>query len=117
MACLEEFRSVAEILLDHVPAETDISSVELVFPESRWQVRVRTRTPGLVIGRRGARADAIRSAMAEKLRDVSLQLNIEEAGGPGEPPPGPPPAGDREPKAPTPAAPADRLAVETPSEE
>jgi ribosomal protein S3 len=86
----EEFRSVTEILLDGVPAETDIASVELAYPDSHWMVRVRTRTPGRVIGRRGATADALRSAMAEKLDDGRLQLNIEEAGGPGDPPSGPP---------------------------
>jgi predicted RNA-binding protein YlqC (UPF0109 family) len=101
----EEFRSVADVLLDRVPAETDISSVGLGFPDGHWLVRVRTRTPGRVIGRRGATADALRSALAEKLGDPGLRLNIEEAGGPGEPPPGPPPAGDREPRRPTPTAP------------
>ncbi len=114
MPGVEEFRSVAEILLDRVPAQTDIASVELAFPDDHWQVRVRTRTPRRLIGRRGANADAIRSALAERLGDARLTLTILEAGGPGERPPGSAPTGDREPRTPTPAAPADGLAVETP---
>ena len=105
MASREEFRAVADILLNHVPEETDVSAVDLTFPDAHWRVRVRTTTPGRVIGRRGATADAIRAAMAAHLGDPRLQLNIEEGGAPGAPPPGPP-GGDREPRKPPPAAPS-----------
>src|SRR3954447_3981848 len=83
MTRADEFRSVTEILLNHVPDGTDISAIDLTFPDGHWRVRVRTTTPGQVIGRRGATADAIRAAMAEQLDDPRLQLNIEEAPGPG----------------------------------
>jgi hypothetical protein len=110
----EDFRSVADVLLDGVPADTDISSVGLGFPDGHWLVGVRTRTPGRVIGRRGATADALRAALAEELSDPQLKLDIAEAGRPGDPPAGSPPAGTREPRRPTPTAPADRLAIGTP---
>lgn len=58
---------VAEVLLDHVPNGTDISAIELTLPDGHWRVCVRTLTPGHVIGRRGATADAVRVAIAEKL--------------------------------------------------
>ncbi len=86
MAGAEEFRLVAEILLDHVPDGTDISAIELTIPDGQWMVCVRTLTPGHVIGRRGATADALRAAIAERLGEPHLQLNIVEAGGPGAPP-------------------------------
>jgi ribosomal protein S3 len=92
----DEFRLVAEILQDHVPDGTDISAIELTFPGDHWMVCVRTLTPGHVIGRRGVTADALRSAIAERLNDPRLQLNIVEVGGTGGPRPAPP-GGDREP--------------------
>jgi predicted RNA-binding protein YlqC (UPF0109 family) len=110
----KEFRLVAEVLLDHVPDGTDISAIELTFPDGHWRVCVRTLTPGHVIGRRGATADAVRAAIAEQLGDSRLQLNIVEAGGPAAPPPAPP-GGDREPRKPRPAAPASGLAIEEPN--
>ena len=113
MPTAETFRSVAEILLDHVPEGTDISAIEVTYPDAHWRVLVRTFTPGRVIGRRGATADAIRSAMAEQLDDPRLRLEVHEAPGPGDPPPGPP-AGDREPRTPSPAAPTTELAMEEP---
>jgi len=111
----KEFRSVAQLLLDRVSDGTDISAIELTFPDAHWRVVVRTLTPGHVIGRRGATADAIRTAMAEQLDDARLQLNIEEFRGPGAPPAGPPDGGDREPRSPLPAAPASTLAIEEPN--
>jgi ribosomal protein S3 len=85
VAGAKEFRLVAEILLDHVPDGTDISAIELTFPDDHWMVCVRTLTPGHVIGRRGATADALRAAIAERLGDPRLQLNIVEVGGPASP--------------------------------
>lgn len=116
MPSASEFRSVAQIVLDRVPEGTDISAIELTFPDAHWRVAVRTLTPGHVIGRRGATADAIRTAMAEQLDDAGLQLNIEEVRGPGAPPAGPPDGGDREPRNPPPTAPASTLAIEEPNE-
>lgn len=114
MPSAKEFRLVAEVLLDHVPDGTDISAIELTFPDGHWRVCVRTLTPGHVIGRRGATADAVRAAIAEQLGDRRLRLDIVETGGPGAPPPAPP-RGDREPRNPRPAAPAGSVAVEDPT--
>jgi predicted RNA-binding protein YlqC (UPF0109 family) len=111
----KEFHLVAEVLLGHVPDGTDISAIRLTFSDGHWRVCLQTRTPGRVIGRRGATADAIRAALAEQLDDSRLQVNIEEAGGPGAPPPGPP-TGDREPRKPRPAAPTTALAMEEPNQ-
>ena len=116
MPSADEFRSVAQILLDRVPEGTDISAIELTLPDAHWRVAVRTLTPGHVIGRRGATADAIRSAMAEQLDDARLQFTIEEVRGPGPPPAGPPDGGDREPRNPAPDPPASRVAIEEPNE-
>jgi predicted RNA-binding protein YlqC (UPF0109 family) len=110
----ETFRSVAAILLDHVPDGTEISAIEVTSPDAHWRVSVRTSTPGRVIGRRGATADAIRSAMAQQLHDSRLQLNIVEGPAPGDPPRHPP-AGDREPREPPPAAPTAGLAMDEPN--
>ena len=110
----KEFRLVAEVLLDHVPDGTDISAIELTLPNGHWSVCVRTLTPGRVIGRRGATADAVRAAIADQLGDPHLQLTIVEGGGPGAPPPAPP-GGEREPRKPRPAAPARALAIEEPN--
>src|SRR3954453_17049218 len=115
MTRADEFRSVTEILLNHVPEGTDISAIDLTFPDGHWRVRVRTTTPGQGIGRRGATADAIRAAMAQQLDDPRLQMNIEGAPGPGPPPPGPP-TGDREPRKPPPPAPATAVAMEEPNQ-
>lgn len=110
----KEFRLVAEVLLDHLPDGKDISAIELTVPDGHWRVRVRTLTPGHVIGRRGATADAVRAAIAEQLGDPRVRLDIVETGGPGDPPPAPP-GGDREPRNPRPAAPASSAAVDEPN--
>ena len=78
VAGADDFRIVVETLLEHVAADTDIAAVEMTRSGERWRVDVRTRTPGRVIGRRGATADAVRASMAERLGDPHLQVNIAE---------------------------------------
>ena len=113
MAGADEFRIVVETLLEGVAADTDIASVEITRAGARRRVDVRTRTPGRVIGRRGATADAIRSSMAERLGDPQLQMNIVEVVDDDDPPPDRP-AGDREPRRPTPGGPRTAAALDQP---
>jgi small subunit ribosomal protein S3 len=79
-----EFGKVLEALLASVPSDADIQAVG--FDEGRQPPRVDlwTATPGAIIGRRGATADAIRLAISQRL-GREAQLNIREQS-PGEPP-------------------------------
>jgi hypothetical protein len=81
----QEFGKVLEELLASVPGDADVQAVG--FDEGRQPPRVElwTGTPGAIIGRRDATADAIRLALSQRLgRDT--QLNIREQSL-GEPPP------------------------------
>jgi predicted RNA-binding protein YlqC (UPF0109 family) len=104
MTSSEEFASAVAVVADHVPADADVTSLEMARTGGNWRLTLRTSTPGRVIGRRGATADALRAALAERLGDPGLTLNIAEARPPGDGP-APPPAGDREPRLPRPSAP------------
>lgn len=79
MASVDEFGQVIAVLSKLIP-EADVRGVELRRGSTDRQiVTVQTRTPGRVIGRRGTTADAVRLALAERLGDAQLQLNIVEA--------------------------------------
>lgn len=58
-----------------------ISRVEIERTRDRVQVDIHTARPGIVIGRRGAEADRIRSEL-EKLTSKQVQLNILEVKNP-----------------------------------
>jgi small subunit ribosomal protein S3 len=58
-----------------------ISKVEIKRTRDRVQVDIHTARPGIVIGRRGAEADRIRSDL-EKLTSKQIQLNILEVKNP-----------------------------------
>jgi ribosomal protein S3 len=103
---------VIEVLAETTPDNTDLSSIDLETVDGRNVVTVRTRTPGLLIGRRGATADTIRAAMAERLRDPALQVNVSEVRPPE--PPLAPPSGVREPRDPLPDAPSTSTAIGEP---
>jgi ribosomal protein S3 len=95
------------VIVDRVPAGSDVGRVDLWMSGPRQIVSVVTSTPGKLIGRRGSRAQILRSALAEHLGDDALQLNVEAA----RPPEEPPDAGDREPRQPYHVAPAARAEV------
>jgi ribosomal protein S3 len=92
MATADEFGRITAVLCDAAPPDADISSVDLRCDGGRCVVTVQTRTPGRLIGGHGAAAARVRAAMAERLGDAQLQLNIVEMR--EDPPPdGPPPDG------------------------
>ena len=66
-------------------------------------VTVWTRSPGRLIGRRGATADSIRAALCDALGSESTRLNIVEVATDS---PDDPPSGVREPRRPKPTAPS-----------
>ncbi|MEW6155629.1 MAG: KH domain-containing protein [Actinomycetota bacterium] len=104
MTSPREFGSVVAVVADHVPADTDVTSLEVAGAKGHWRLTLRMSTPGRVIGRHGTTADALRYALADHLGDPGLRLTIEEAPPPGDGP-APAPAGDREPRGPRPEAP------------
>jgi ribosomal protein S3 len=92
VAALDEFAQVITVLSELTP-EADIGGVELKQRDGgRHIVIVQTQTPGRVIGRHGTIAEAVRAALAERLGDAGLQLNIVEARDDPDPD-RPPPAG------------------------
>ncbi len=86
MARADEFAWISAVLSEFTPG-ADIGRVELKGGGVEGcVVTVATRTPGQLIGRRGATADAIRATLAQRFGDDRLQLNILEI--PEDPPPG-----------------------------
>jgi ribosomal protein S3 len=85
-----------------LPDDADLSAVD-VESDDDVTVVLHTRTPGLLIGRRGATADAIRSKLQDVVDDGVVRLNIREVG--SDDPPAPP-SGVREPRRPPPAGPS-----------
>src|ERR1700683_2171636 len=55
-----------------------VSRGELERPRDRLRVDVHTARPGIVIGRRGAEADRLRTKLAEITKNPKVQLNIQE---------------------------------------
>lgn len=85
MARADEFAWVSAVLSELTP-DADIGRIELKGDgAAKRVVTVATRTPGRLIGRRGATADAVRAVLAERFSDDQLQLNIMEM--PDDPPP------------------------------
>ncbi|MFN0088947.1 MAG: 30S ribosomal protein S3, partial [Acidimicrobiales bacterium] len=59
-------------------AHAAISRVEVERTRDRVRVDVHTARPGIVIGRRGAEADRLRSGLADITGNPKVQLNIQE---------------------------------------
>ncbi len=55
-----------------------VSRIEIERTRDRLRVDVHTARPGIVIGRRGAEADRLRTKLAEITKNPKLQLNIQE---------------------------------------
>src|SRR6516165_10569279 len=55
-----------------------VSRIEIERTRDRLRIDVHTARPGIVIGRRGAEADRLRTKLAEITRNPKVQLNIQE---------------------------------------
>jgi hypothetical protein len=95
----DKWGQVLNGLSETVPPEAVITSLDVADDLSR--VTLWTRTPGLVIGRRGETADRIRSGLSESIGSP-IQLFIYES---KEPPEEPPSGGVRQPVSPFPVGP------------
>src|SRR4051794_12852784 len=68
---------IRDLLMTDLP-HAAISRVEVERTRDRLRVDVHTARPGIVIGRRGAEADRLRSRLAEITGNNKVQLNIQE---------------------------------------
>ena len=73
-----ELAVVADVLVEHLPDDLDVSALEISLDGDRRIVHVRTRTANRFLVDGAAVIEAVRSALAEELADPRLQLNIEE---------------------------------------
>src|ERR1700726_1044728 len=55
-----------------------VSRIEIERTRDRLRIDVHTARPGIVIGRRGAEADRLRTKLAEITKNPKIQLNIQE---------------------------------------
>ncbi len=55
-----------------------VSRIEIERTRDRLRIDVHTARPGIVIGRRGAEADRLRTHLAELTKNPKVQLNIQE---------------------------------------
>ena len=87
--CDERFRAVfrthLEPAADSVSRPLDHAMTALVYTrrDDRWYLHLHSFLPGLVIGRRGATAQAIHDDLVAMTGDDRLHLNIVEHGHPG----------------------------------
>jgi small subunit ribosomal protein S3 len=68
---------IRDYLMTQLP-HAAISRVEIERTRDRLRVDVHTARPGIVIGRRGAEADRLRSGLAKMTGNARIQLNIQE---------------------------------------
>ena len=68
---------IRDLLMTDLP-HAAISRVEVERTRDRLRVDVHTARPGIVIGRRGAEADRLRSRLTEITGNNKVQLNIQE---------------------------------------
>src|SRR5579862_103925 len=64
--------------LDRELERAAVSRVEIERTRDRLRIDVHTARPGIVIGRRGAEADRLRTKLAEITKNPKVQLNIQE---------------------------------------
>jgi predicted RNA-binding protein YlqC (UPF0109 family) len=88
--CHARFREVLRAHLEPVALEHAVSLDSImgtlvydVPKEGQWYVHLHTFLPGLVIGRRGVTAAAIRASLVELTGDDRFHLNLVEHGHPG----------------------------------
>ncbi|MEA2685938.1 MAG: small subunit ribosomal protein [Actinomycetota bacterium] len=68
---------IRDYLMKQLP-HAAISRVEVERTRDRLRIDVHTARPGIVIGRRGAEADRLRTDLAKMTGNVKVQLNIQE---------------------------------------
>jgi len=68
---------IRDLLMSVLP-NAAISRVEVERTRDRLRVDVHTARPGIVIGRRGAQADELRSQLTTITGNNKVQLNIQE---------------------------------------
>src|SRR5438034_4474377 len=73
---IEDYR-IRDHLMRQVP-HAAISRVEVERTRDRLRIDVHTARPGIVIGRRGAEADRLRTDLAKMTHNPKVQLNIQE---------------------------------------
>ena len=73
---IEDYK-IRDYLMKQLP-HAAISRVEVERTRDRLRIDVHTARPGIVIGRRGAEADRLRSDLAKMTHNPKVQLNIQE---------------------------------------
>src|SRR5207244_389577 len=73
---IEDYR-IRDYLMKQLP-HAAISRVEVERTRDRLRIDVHTARPGIVIGRRGAEADRLRTDLAKRTHNPKVQLNIQE---------------------------------------
>lgn len=90
MATADAFGRISAVLSVLVP-DAELTGIGLDEGDGRCRVvTLWTRAPGRLVGRRGATADGLRAALAERLEDDRLKLIIRETPEPLPPDPRPP---------------------------
>jgi small subunit ribosomal protein S3 len=72
---------IREYIMGTLP-DAAISRIEIERTRDRVRVDVHTARPGIVIGRRGAKADELRATLAKLTGNNKVQLNIQEISSP-----------------------------------
>jgi small subunit ribosomal protein S3 len=74
---LVEDNKIREYLMGQLERAA-VSRIEIERTRDRLRIDVHTARPGIVIGRRGAEADRLRTKLAEITKNPKVQLNIQE---------------------------------------
>jgi len=74
---LAQDSQIRKYLMDQLP-NAAISSIEVERTRDKLQIDVHTARPGIVIGRKGAEADRLRTGLTEMTKNPNIKLNIIE---------------------------------------
>jgi hypothetical protein len=111
MPTWDEVGALLHALEAVVPTGADVSSI--TFSSDARLVTISTKTPGLILGRRGSTAALIREALSEA-SGAEIGLHIQEV---DEPPPDDPLGGVREPGDPLPLEPEPGVQISEPGQD
>ena len=75
--CVIEDWEIRDYLMSQLESAA-VSRIEIERTRDRLRIDVHTARPGIVIGRRGAEADRLRTKLAEMTKNPKVQLNIQE---------------------------------------